>query len=160
MQVPYQWITDSLIGVINCLIEEGRGCYVTNVQLLVSFFSSFCLPIFLSDNLLMKGLTCFECTVARQRSFNFFPVFSLSELDLISSSHWQTGFCVPFMHCKTWPKGHRLSILEPFKEEHKPDFRVNNLHSRHTQALHSPLLKRLSCQFYDSLIIGRGLTYN
>ena len=80
---------------------------------------------------------------------------SLSKVDVISSPHFVVRSSILRKR-----KDIAFSILEPFKEQHKPDFRVNNLHSRHTQALHSPLLKRLSCQFYDSLIIGRGLTYN
>ena len=64
--------------------------------------------------------------------------------------HWQTGFCVPFMlDCKSWPKGHRLSILEPFKEEHKPDFRVNNLHLP-TPAIQNTKLSVLRLSYHGS----------
>ena len=112
MQVPYQWITDSLIGVINWLIEEGRGYHVTNVQLLVSFFFfQFLSSYFLSDNLLMKGLTCFECTVARQRSFRFFSCFFHSQNLIWSHQHIdKQGFV--FLSCIV--KLDRKDIVFPY----------------------------------------------
>ena len=54
---------------------------------------------------------------------------SLSKVDVISSPHFVVRSSIL---CER--KDIAFSILEPFKEQHKPDFRVNNLHSAHTGA--------------------------
>ena len=48
---------------------------------------------------------------------------SLSKVDVISSPHFVVRSSILRKR-----KDIAFSILEPFKEQHKPDFRVNNLH--------------------------------